>query len=196
MINNIKRLIRLAKQGDMKALNKALQLNNQLAKKANRKLLALERAKRTDYMYPRIEEFTNNYLERKPWRKPRFTTSKKKLSDIDTLEQQLREMNTFIKSESSTARGQKKLEKKMISSIEEKLGRKIDKKEEFLSFLKSGYMDSAKKFLPSDTVADIVSESLDKGLSAKDIEKEFDDYMSGLYSFNEFLENLGVEFKL
>lgn len=191
-INELRTLLRQSKRGKKGAFERLLKENAKLAKKVNRKLLNLERAGRAQYSYDAIRFFIENEYD--TLGKPRLPTGKKHfINDVDKLYRQLMEARKFDRAQTSTIRGQKKYEKNVMNSFEDILDRKVDKKKLF-EVLQDGYLTDLKKYLPSDTILDMVDRAVNAGRSVQEIRDTLDEYLSGKIEFNDIYSNLDIEF--
>ena len=132
-INEIHALRRAASKGDTEAYKTLLAENARLAKRANTRMAALEKAGMAYYAYERAAGYLASECDSK-----RFTTSKKKLVDPYDLAQNILEERTFLRAETSTIRGQKRVRAARVKAFKD-IGIELPqgREDNFLRFLGS-----------------------------------------------------------
>jgi hypothetical protein len=179
--NEIRLLTKQAIKGNKEAYSTLLEENKTLAKRANTRLSALEKKNLDYYSYDRATGFTGS-----EYQKNRFTTSKK-LLDADTLGVQLRELNRFMGSKSSTVTGQKQIASKRIQTFRDK-GVNIPqgKETEFLRFIGSESIQEVFEFTgASEELVDLIAKQFGKHHDIKKLSSQFDKYLTGALSYEE-----------
>lgn len=138
-INEITALRRAASKGDAEAYKTLLAENARLAKRANTRMAALEKAGLAYYAYERAA----GYLASE-YGSNRFTTSKKKLADPYDLAQNILEERTFLRAETSTISGQKRVRAARMQSFAD-IGITLPRgrEDDFLRFLGSDTVQAA-----------------------------------------------------
>lgn len=138
-VNEITALRRAASKGDTEAYKTLLAENARLAKRANTRMAALEKAGLAYYAYERAAGYlASEYASN------RFTTSKKKLADPYDLAQNILEERTFLRAETSTISGQRAVKEKRLEAFKElKIELPAGREDDFLRFLgKSSIRDA------------------------------------------------------
>ena len=175
--------------GDKAAYEEMVERNKALAKKANRRLSALEKAGFTRYAYDRAISYTESEYGMK-----RFTTDLNKLKDIPDLQINLQEMSKFIDSKASTVSGNKRIDLNIVNSFRDK-GITIPKgsENEFIDLIKSDEFQTLKKtYVDSDVlVSDLVDLTDNYGVSISDIAEAFDKIVHEDVTYDVALEELG-----
>lgn len=128
-----------AVSGDARAYNRLRLENEVLAKRANTRLSALEKAGRAYYAYERAVGYTTTEYGRK-----RFTVSQKLLGDPQALSKNIMELRTFLGAETSTISGQKRVIQKRIKTFKE-LGIELPqgREDDFLRWLGNSSLQDA-----------------------------------------------------
>lgn len=192
-IDYIRSLYADYKSGDWSVIDELRDINAILSKRANTRLSSLEEKGYDYYAY----DIAVHYTQQK-YGKRRFTTSKKILSDVDELYDNILEVNRFLRSESSTISGQKRIEKERIASFRD-MGLEINVGEErdFLRFLGTEdargvfeIVGNKKRGGMSGEIVDIIAGQWKGELNKKRIREAFTAYKQGTIFYDEFLERL------
>lgn len=194
-INEIHALRRAASKGDAEAYKTLLAENARLAKRANTRMVALEKAGMAYYAYERAA----GYLASE-YGSNRFTTSKKKLADPYDLAQNILEERTFLRAETSTIRGQKRVKSARVQAfndigIELPQGREND----FLRFLGSDTVRQAlntvgRKTAISNELVEALAGAYDAAAEKKGVKRYIETLLNKLVSgditYNEVTDYL------
>lgn len=192
-IDYIRSLYADYKSGDWSVIDELRDINAILSKRANTRLSSLEEKGYDYYAYDTAVHYTQQ-----KYGKRRFTTSKKILSDVDELYDNILEVNRFLRSESSTISGQKRIEKERIASFRD-MGLEINVGEErdFLRFLGTEdvrgvfeIVGNKKRGGMSGEIVDIIAGQWKGELNKKRIRDAFTAYKQGTIFYDEFLERL------
>ena len=153
-----------------------------LAKRANERLLNLEKAGYTNtYAYQFSSFYIENEMKRNKNLKTRFKTSYKKASDYE-VDIAFSEIINFLGRESSTITGAQKRKEVVEKAVNTMVSNGIidsEKKNNFVDFLNSKQFYEMKKYIDSKQILDDYAESIDAGLSKDQIE----------YLYSSFLES-------
>lgn len=184
-------LSQMANKGNQEAYRTLMNYNYTASKKANARLLALERADRDVYAYDRAITYVSSEYGRN-----RFPTAKHYFeSDVRQLRDQLLNINRFLESKTSTISGQKSLEKSKADAFRAK-GINIPKGQErrFLEFLGSDAFEELMAFNTnsSEAINDLAQILSDEEVTIDKLQREFDRYISREIDILELRENLGV----
>lgn len=191
-INSIRTLLRQSKKGNKESFEKLLAENKKLSKRANQRMLRLERADKDIYAYQPAYYWLENTYDKLG--KKRFPTSRKLFEgDLDLLYEQILEERKFLRAQTSTISGQKKYEENVKKSFERILGKEVER-EKMWQVLQDGYFSELKKYIPSDAILDIVDRSLEAEKSIDEIKNVLDNYLSNNIDFNDIYSNLNIEF--
>lgn len=153
-------------------------LRRQLAKAANQRMVRLENTaspvtgeKYTFGAY----DIAKEYLEKQG--RNRFAETKKQLTKSDyQLKKEISEIQNFLRSKSSTVGGMHQIEKKRIQQFKDK-GISAASNKDFYDFLNSKSYEKLNEAWNSDDIIDIYDRGYREGLSASEIQKQFDDFM-------------------
>lgn len=177
--------------GDKDAYNELVERNKALVKRANSALSRLEKAGITRWSYDRAISYTESEFGMN-----RFTASKSKLPEIVDLQINIQELSKFLSSKSSTIRGNKAIDLKILNAFREK-GIKIPKNEEveFLDLISSDDFETLKKsYVDSGTImAELVDLTNDYKVSISDISSAFSKVVKGDVTYDVALEELGYK---
>lgn len=177
--------------GDESAYNELVERNKALVKRANSALARLEKAGITRWSYDRAISYTESEFGMK-----RFTASKSKLPEIVDLQINIQELSKFLSSKSSTIRGNKAIDLKILNAFRDK-GINIPKNEEaeFLDLIASDDFERLKKsYVDSGTImAELVDLTNDYKVSISDISSAFSKVVKGNVTYDVALEELGYK---
>lgn len=170
-------------RGELEALYK------QMSRRANSRLRSLERADRAFWAYDKATLYTQ-----RAYGKNRFPTSPGKMSDKGLI-RVLEEAQAFLNSQTSTVRGSKAVDKKIVDTFERK-GIKISDKKEFFNFLDSSQFRSlSNKKIDSDRLIEFYTRSKEKGDSNQEIEDLLEEFRQGkIDGIDELYEKQGFNF--
>lgn len=177
--------------GDESAYKELVERNKALVKRANSALARLEKAGITRWSYDRAISYTESEFGMR-----RFTASKNKLPEIVDLQINIQEMSKFLASKSSTIRGNKAIDLKIINAFRDK-GINIPKSEEaeFLDLISSDDFETLKKsYVDSGTIiAEMIDLTNDYKVSISDISSAFSKVVKGDVTYDVALEELGYK---
>ena len=183
----IQEIDNLYKKGDVEALR---EINEKLAKRANQRMKELEKRGLETAAYNRAQGFIQEYKELGNGK----NFSRRKSLDIDDLVMNIKEESKFLRSQTSTVSGEMKRREKIFNTLtkKDKSGKSIipsisevddtdTYKKKFLDFLDTDVWNEIKKSLYADTniTMDEGGEAIANGASVDDLEKAFNDYLSG-----------------
>ena len=172
-------------------------LRNRLARVANQRLRAIEKASSnisgqayTEYgAYEKAEEYLERFGKRRFTAKD-TTNSKNKMSRSE-LQREVVELQGFLNSKTSTVRGYRAVERQRIRAFQEK-GIKFSDTKEFYDFLNSGEFAGLRKALSSDKIVEKYDE-MREGMTHDEVMKALSDYRENvnrvsLKSFNNAMK--------
>lgn len=159
-----------------------------LAKRANSRLLRLERAGLdTTHVY----KTTMNYLLDDG--KMRF--SERRNVDIYTLKSDLAELGTFLNAKTSTVGGYRKYERQVRKTLKEEYGIDSGEFDDFIAFMSS---ESAKRSLnqvSSEFLVEFFDTASDEGVSIEQLKDALREYNEGkIEGWDEVYEYVGLSF--
>ena len=179
-------------------------LRKKLAKKANDRLLSLERHGYTKNAYRIATRYTEETRGKK-----RFSEAMLKKAGIEYLRDEIEALREFLTSESSTIRGNKKIEKERLEffrgvrKVDKEgkltgLGLEISDSEEFFKFLNSAeYKVLANKMISSSVLMefyDTVKES-NEDVKYEELLKALEEYRKGqIESVDDLYEQFNLKF--
>lgn len=184
---------RKADQGSQSALDVLLTYNRTQSARANARMKALEKSGYDYYAY----DIAKTYVEQ--YGRERFSTSRKLLPTTKDLVNQLRVLNKFLSAESSTIKGQKRIEERRISEFSEKgFSIPVNIRKDFLIFLGSEETRYAFEIIGDSDKAvrgmiDLINESKDNRKKLNELKKDFENYYKGELSYNDLMKGLKME---
>lgn len=159
-----------------------------LAKRANQRLLRLERAGKARFAYDSARAFIENIYGEKQG-KVRFSESLQKSRTKRSIQHEINVLNEFLSMPTSTVKGQEKLKNKSFDTLvknfakrHEDDGRTLDlstvgKREDLVRFLESeAFKHLAEKKGVSDIMLDIYERWADLGKDIDELIDAYDDY--------------------
>lgn len=159
-----------------------------LSKRANERLLSLEKAGYTNtYAYQFSSFFIENNMQRNKKFKTRFKSSYKKASDFE-VETTFSEIVNFLGRKSSTLTGAQKRKEVVKKAVDTMISDGIideDKKEEFAYFLNSKQFYEMRKYIDSKQLLDDYAESIDDGLSKEQINDIYNSFLQSNMTLSE-----------
>lgn len=166
------------KAADLSAASAASVLR-QLAKRANQRLVRLERAGQTQYAYGIAKKYLQDIGRN------RFAETEKRIKNL-TRSQLTSEINAaieFLTAKTSTLSGIKAVQKSAVDRLQA-MGYNIDNGD-FFAFLKSDEYKAALRKITSDEIMRQLDEALYNGVSLDTIIADYRDYLSGEKTFQE-----------
>lgn len=166
-------------------------LRRKLAKRANARLLSLERKGLTKNAYRVATRYTQATRGRN-----RFSEAYLKSAEISYLREDIENLRVFLKSATSTVSGYKQLKKERIARFRQK-GLKIDDEDQFYRFLNSKiYKDLANKLISSDKLIEFYDDVVDSGKhEMKDLKEALEEFKKGdVESIDDLYEMFNLKF--
>lgn len=166
------------KAADLSAASAASVLR-QLAKRANQRLVRLERASQTQYAYGIAKKYLQDIGRN------RFAETEKRIKNL-TRSQLTSEINAaieFLTAKTSTLSGIKAVQKSAVDRLRG-MGYNVDNGD-FFAFLKSDEYKAALRKITSDEIMRQLDEALYTGVSLDTIIADYRDYLSGEKTFQE-----------
>lgn len=166
------------KAADLSAASAASVLR-QLAKRANQRLVRLERAGQTQYAYRLAETYLKDFGRK------RFAETASRIKKL-TKAQITGEINAaieFLTAKTSTLSGTKAVQKSAVDRLRA-MGYNVDNGD-FFAFLKSDEYKAALRKITSDEIMRQLDEALYNGVSLDTIIADYRDYLAGEKTFQE-----------
>ena len=166
------------KAADLSAASAASVLR-QLAKRANQRLVRLERAGQTQYAYGIAKKYLQDIGRN------RFAETEKRIKNL-TRSQLTGEINAaieFLTAKTSTLSGIKAVQKSAVDRLRA-MGYNVDNGD-FFGFLKSDEYKAALRKITSDEIMRQLDEALYTGVSLDTIIADYRDYLAGEKTFQE-----------
>lgn len=166
------------KAADLSAASAASVLR-QLAKRANQRLVRLERAGQTQYAYGIAKKYLQDIGRN------RFAETEKRIKNL-SMAQITGEINAaieFLTAKTSTLSGIKAVQKSAVDRLRA-MGYNVDNGD-FFAFLKSDEYKAALRKITSDEIMRQVDEALYNGVSLDTIIADYRSYLAGEKTFQE-----------
>lgn len=166
-------------------------LRRKLAKRANARLLSLERKGLTKNAYRVATRYTQATRGRN-----RFSEAYLKSAEISYLREDIENLRVFLNSVTSTVSGYNQLKKERIARFRQK-GLKIDDEDQFYRFLNSKiYKDLANKLISSDKLIEFYDDVVDGGkYEMKDLKEALEEFKKGdVESIDDLYEMFNLKF--
>ena len=166
------------KAADLSAASAASVLR-QLAKRANQRLVRLERAGQTQYAYGIAKKYLQDIGRN------RFAETEKRIKNLSRA-QLTGEINAaigFLTAKTSTLSGIKAVQKSAVDRLRA-MGYNVDNGD-FFGFLKSDEYKAALRKITSDEIMRQLDEALYNGVSLDTIIADYRDYLAGEKTFQE-----------
>lgn len=153
----------------------------QLAKAANSRIRRLESAKSeiTGESIFQQHHYSTIRIELRRQKRRRFSEGKGYGGSDNDLRAEISMLEKFLATQTSTVGGARRVERsRMQALIEKGISTETASNPEFYKFLNSStFNELTYEYLDSEDVLDIYSRASDNGLSAKEIERMFEDHM-------------------
>lgn len=185
-----------AQRGDREAMQELIDRNTALAREANRRLTTLEKSATygnrwaARHAQAHIEEYGGPFATR-------YTTDKSLLTDPVDYQLNIQSMSKFLTSKSSTIRGNRDIDNKILNAFRDK-GINITKnmEQEFLDFISSDEWEDLKKYQVSSgvLVADMIRISDTPHVTLEQFFTEMEKVANNAETYDIALENLGIPF--
>lgn len=198
--------------------NEAEDLRRTLAKRANQRLVRLERSSSNitgeGYATYGAAPIAYSYISEKYPGKKRFPEKKDFNGSYANLVNEILELSSFLESKSSTVAGQRAIEKKRVETFQSgkwgpayKVGGGAERKsiasatnKEFYDFLNSSYFTKLKSLgFTSEQIIEMYDSSIEKGISDdiiyEKLDRAFEDWKNSesTATISELIEKLGIE---
>lgn len=154
-----------------------------LAKRANQRFRDIGKNDVTSYAINKAKEYLNDTQERSTFKQSKKLTG-------NELKQNLKALEDFFTSKTSTMQGIKEVEKNHLENIRNagiELKTKSDKKK-FFDFLSSQAFKTLSKYADSNQVRDDFGKAIDEGYSVDEILKGYDEFIENDMTFEEVSE--------
>ena len=189
--------IELDLRGDFTSLDDLNNLRVKLARRANSRLLRLEKkAIKTDQKYIGWAYKPATRYTQKAYGSNRFSTRKKISDDPFEVIEEVEEIINFLNAKSSTPTGIRSIENQIIQTFRTKHHLTIKNPKEFLDFLANETFKDSKKNLSSEQVQDFYDRTInDTKKDIQEIEKALENFNLGkIKDITELYKETGLDF--
>lgn len=189
--------IELDLRGDFTSLDDLNKLRVKLARRANSRLLRLEKKASKDskgskyigWAYKPATRYTQ-----KANGSNRFSTRKEISDDPFEVIEEIEEIINFLNAESSTVTGVKNIESRITETFRKK-GLEVKNPKVFFDFLSSETYKQSEKNLSSEQIQELFDRAVGKGKAVKQIKQTLEDFNNHkINTIDELYEDLGLDF--
>lgn len=171
-----------AGRGDAAAEAELRSLARSMAKRANQRMVELEKAGYETAALNRAQYWLNEIRGRKRYRE------NVKTLDMDILMDELEKSSQFLRWQTSTVAGENRRRKKILAALEDK-GIEIKNEKIFLEFLDSDMWNEFKKYIGTD-LQRIAGEVLETQEDLDNLKQMFKRYQEGRIGAVEFIRQM------
>ena len=151
------------------------QLNKErirMAKTANQRLRALEKAGRDYWAYDRAILYTQRTRNRK-----RFSEAKNWTGSIESLKYEIQKLSDFLDAKTSTVKGSRAVESSIKNTLRNEYGWQSVDNRSFYNLLQTNqYQQAANKYLSSEILIDYIDRRIERGDEESDIKEAIEKF--------------------
>lgn len=187
--------IELDLRGDFTSLDDLNKLRVKLARRANSRLLRLEKkAIKTDQKYIGWAYKPATRYTQKAYGSNRFSTRKEISDDPFEVIEELEEIINFLNAESSTVTGVKNIESRITETFRKK-GLEVKNPKDFFDFLSSETYKQSEKNLSSEQIQELFDRAVGVGKTVKQVKQTLEDFnKKKINTIDELYEDIGLDF--
>lgn len=187
--------IELDLRGDFTSLDDLNKLRVKLARRANSRLLRLEKkAIKTDQKYIGWAYKPATRYTQKAYGSNRFSTRKEISDDPFEVIEELEEIINFLNAESSTVTGVKNIESRITETFRKK-GLEVKNPKDFFDFLSSETYKQSEKNLSSEQIQELFNRAVGVGKTVKQVKQTLEDFNNKkINTIDELYEDIGLDF--
>lgn len=187
--------IELDLRGDFTTLDDLNKLRVKLARRANSRLLRLEKkAIKTDQKYVGWAYKPATRYTQKAYGSNRFSTRKEISDNPFEVIEELEEIINFLNAESSTVTGVKNIESRIIETFRKK-GLEVRNPKDFFDFLSSETYKQSEKNLSSEQIQELFDRAVGTGKTVKQVQQTLEDFNNRkINTIDELYEDVGLDF--
>lgn len=165
------------------------QILRTLAKRANSRLLSLERNGYTKNAYEKTRYNIDKIYGKRENRKTRFSERVTKLSNTQ-VSREIKAVTEFLTSESSTIRGNKKIRKSRENWVKANLGVNVENIDEFFEYMEVFASNRIHDYLDSKQVMKDINAAVEQGMSKEELEQVYENFKKGMFKAEKTLDDL------
>lgn len=181
--------IELDLRGDFTSLDDLNKLRLKLARRANSRLLRLEKKGLIGWAYKPAVRYTQ-----KAYGSNRFSMRKEISDDPFEVIEEVEEIINFLNAESSTITGVKNIESRITETFRKK-GLDVKNPKDFFDFLSSETYKQSEKNLSSEQIQELFDRAVGAGKTAMEIKQTLEDFNNKkINTIDELYEGVGLDF--
>lgn len=181
--------IELDLRNDFTSLDDLNKLRVKLARRANSRLLRLEKKGLVGWAYKPAVRYTQ-----KAYGSNRFSTRKEISDNPFEVIEEVEEIINFLNAESSTVTGVKNIESRITETFRKK-GLDIKNPKDFFDFLSSETYKQSEKNLSSEQIQELFDRAVGAGKTAMEIKQTLEDFNNKkINTIDELYEDVGLDF--
>lgn len=181
--------IELDLRNDFTSLDDLNKLRVKLARRANSRLLRLEKKGLVGWAYKPAVRYTQ-----KAYGSNRFSTRKEISDDPFEVIEEVEEIINFLNAESSTVTGVKNIESRITETFRKK-GLDVKNPKDFFDFLSSETYKQSEKNLSSEQIQELFDRAVGAGKTAMEIKQTLEDFNNKkINTIDELYEGVGLDF--
>lgn len=181
--------IELDLRGDFTSLDDLNKLRVKLARRANSRLLRLEKKGLVGWAYKPAVRYTQ-----KAYGSNRFSTRKEISDDPFEVIEEVDEIINFLNAESSTVTGVINIESRITETFRKK-GLDVKNPKDFFDFLSSETYKQSEKNLSSEQIQELFDRAVGAGKTAMEIKQTLEDFNNKkINTIDELYEDVGLDF--
>lgn len=181
--------IELDLRGDFTSLDDLNNLRVKLARRANSRLLRLEKKGLVGWAYKPAVRYTQ-----KAYGLNRFSTRKEISDDPFEVIEEVEEIINFLNAESSTVTGVRNIESRITETFRKK-GFDVKNPKVFFDFLSSETYKQSEKNLSSEQIQELFDRAVGVGKTAMEIKQTLEDFNNKkINTIDELYEDVGLDF--
>lgn len=164
-------------------------LRLKLARRANSRLLRLEKKRLVGWAYKPAVRYTQ-----KAYGSNRFSTRKEISDDPFEVIEEVEEIINFLNAESSTVTGVRNIESRITETFRKK-GLDVKNPKDFFEFLSSETYKQSEKNLSSEQIQELFDRAVGAGKTAMEIKQTLEDFNNKkINTIDELYEGVGLDF--
>lgn len=181
--------IELDLRNDFTSLDDLNKLRVKLARRANSRLLRLEKKGLVGWAYKPAVRYTQ-----KAYGSNRFSTRKEISDDPFKVIEEVEEIINFLNAESSTVTGVRNIESRITETFRKK-GLDVKDPKDFFDFLSSETYKQSEKNLSSEQIQELFDRAVGVGKTAMEIKQTLEDFNNKkINTIDELYEDVGLDF--
>lgn len=160
-----------------------------LAKRANSRLLSLERGGYTKNAYEKAKYNIDKIYGKREKQKTRFSERTGNLSKMQVA-REIRAVTEFLTSVSSTVSGNKKIRKSRENWVKANLGVDMENVDDFFEYMEAFTSNRIHDYLDSKQVMKDINAAIEQGMTKAELEQVYENFKKGMFKAEKTLDDL------